>query len=83
MTIEEYIKWKATHKDDVSKTLEECCAADTLIRQEALKAWEAYSARHILVEAERKFVNTCVRTHYGSADVDEMFKALGIWPEWM
>lgn len=83
MTKEEYLNWKATRGSEAwgPWDLDKCCAADALIKAEALKALEREVSS--LKPALRDWIMLTARTHYGSMETDDMLTALGCYPEWL
>jgi hypothetical protein len=83
VNIQEYTKWLDTRGPAGSWDIQDCRAADALIKEKTMENVTAWAERNIPNTHARKYFVACVSLHLGSVEVDEMLTKLGLYPAWM
>jgi hypothetical protein len=82
-TKEQYLEWLKTRGRPGSWELEDCNAADTLIKNVTLfnaKKWLSEQSQHRgLID----YMMLMLSFHYGSGETDEFLQSINAYPDWM
>lgn len=79
----QYIKWKETRGPEGSWKIEDCRAADALIRKEAIGNLRATLKNKKIDKSVINFVAGMAVCHFGSVEVDVLITALKAYPDWI
>lgn len=83
MTKAAYLRWLDTRGEVGQWKIEKCRAADTLVKQEALKGLAKYLRKQKLDPKLEAFIYDVANAHFGSVDVDILLTHLRCYPEWL
>jgi hypothetical protein len=83
MTKDEYILWLKTRGKPGTWKIEDCRAADALVKQVAMDNFHSWVRINVQDVVVRKFLIDVVRAHFGSSGVDAMLVHLDMYPDWM
>lgn len=81
MTKAQYLAWLENRGETGTWKYADCIAADQLIKQEALKAFEKYLEN--IPTPLAVLLRTVVNSHFGSVEVDHTLMELNCYPSWM
>lgn len=82
MTKDEYIHWKETRDPEGRWKMEDCLAADQLIKTTALENANKWCEEYIREPALSLF-KTFISVHFGSVEVDNFLQQIKAYPDWL
>lgn len=81
MTVEQYKAFKRLPAEN--RPIDQCRAADEFVKHETIKRLKAQLDTLNTPTTFKRWAVTLARLHYDSIETDEMFKAMGAYPDWL